>query len=341
MFRPLFFIGQELPFQGFVLGRRVPATARPGQGKRMERALVQFDQRFRRRAGHFQVIAGKIEQIRRRIQRAQDAVRVQEASFVARFQAVRQDDLENIAVTDICFRLLHHAAIGVFVKEGPEVRRPAARLVRAGRPVLHQLPHGPQRVSGPRVVILRVLAAHEGEQQDFLPQVVESDDLVEEHQIQVPEAFRIVCVQGQGRLRVLDIIVGPIPHETSREGRQGVQARAPVFRGDTADRLAGMTDRFRGRPSVPHGQDAVAAGQFQLRVVSQKGVPAPLLAVFHRLQEKRVAAGAFQPAQHFNGRYPVRVELTAHRHGPIPLGREVLHFVQLRLDSHDVPPYPA
>ena len=230
---------------------------------------------------------------------------------------------------------------GVFVKEGPEVSRPAARLVRAGRPVLHQLPHGPQRVSGPRVVILRVLAAHEGEQQDFLPQVVESDDLVEEHQIQVPEAFRIVCVQGQGRLRVLDIIVGPIPHETSREGRQGIQARAPVFRGDTADRLAGMTDRFRGRPSVPHGQDAVAAGQFQLRVVSQKGVPTPLLAVFHRLQEKRVAAGAFQPAQHFNGRYPVRIELTAHRHGPIPLGREGLHFVQPRLDSHDVPPYPA
>ena len=204
--------------------------------------------------------------------------------------------------------------------------------------MFQQVLHLAQGQAGPVVFCFQVFAADLADEEDLLAQIVESDDLVEEHEVDVLEPFRIDSVQVQGRFRVLDIVVGPVAHKAARKGGQVVQLGTLVIRRNLADHFTGMVDLHPHGRTARDSHRAIHTGQFQLGVVAQEGVAAPLFAVFHRFQKEHVAADVLQFAQQFDGRDAVGIHFAAHGDGLIPLGGELFRLCQGGTDFHDFPP---
>ena len=108
-------------------------------------------------------------------------------------------------------------------------------------------------------------------------------------------------------LSVLDIVVGKIAYQSSCKGGKVREFRAFIPGKDLADFLTGMGDflfdDFRLFPiySFSDGEMAVQAGDFQGRIIAQKGVAAPGLVIFRTFQHKAVMAGSAECPHDFNG----------------------------------------
>ena len=70
-----------------------------------------------------------------------------------------------------------------------------------------------------------------------MSEVVEDDQLVEQQQIDVLEALRILGIQPEGRLSILEVIIREIADEASGERRESLDAGAPVLIKNLADLL--------------------------------------------------------------------------------------------------------
>ena len=58
--------------------------------------------------------------------------------------------------------------------------------------------------------------------------MIEGDDLVKEHQIDILEAVLVLLAAADARLAVFEIIVRKIPYESAGEGGEVVEAGASV-----------------------------------------------------------------------------------------------------------------
>ena len=59
---------------------------------------------------------------------------------------------------------------------------------------------------------LHVVQARVGDQYKLLPEVVENNDLVEEHEVHIRESFLVLCIQLKSGFTVFDIIIGKLPY---------------------------------------------------------------------------------------------------------------------------------
>ena len=107
----------------------------------------------------------------------------------------------------------------------------SARLLFAFA-VPQQVREGLQVVLRLAVSGFRVVERDIDDEDDFLPDVVERDDLVKQHQVRVAEPFGVDGLPPDGRFAVTEVIVGEVPDESAREGRQSLQPRAFIVRED-------------------------------------------------------------------------------------------------------------
>lgn len=159
-----------------------------------------------------------------------------------------------------------------------------------------------------------------GDEDDFLPVVVEGDHLVEQHQVHIPELLLVRRVQPQGRLGIPDVLISEIAHQAAGEGRQKRQAGAFVSGKNPPDGVAGCPRLLRRLPAAAHPDPSVLAGQLQDRGVAQEGVAAPSLVPLRAFEHIAVAADGFQPAQHADRGMPVGVQLPADGDHPVIAG---------------------
>ena len=178
----LLFVGQKFGFQCFVLGFRLPAGPGACQREGVEHAVFQLHQGFRRCPGHLHVGAGEVEHVGRRVGGPEHPVGVKEASLKGGGEAVGEDDLENVSLADILLCFFHHPTVGVPV----EKRRHLAGQMAAGLLFLLPVPeeggHLLKLHHRPVVAGLRFVQTHVGDEDDFLAEVIECDDLVEARQ---------------------------------------------------------------------------------------------------------------------------------------------------------------
>ena len=129
------------------------------------------------------------------------------------------------------------------------------------------------------LIVFRKL--HVRDQDQFLPVIVEADDLVKQHQIHVFESLRILCVQIQSRLCIFQIVIREISHQASGEGRKAVYLRARILQKDLSDIASRI---FRLYLQSPCPQQTILAADLQFRVIAEKCVAPPVLMSRHRFQ---------------------------------------------------------
>ena len=305
-------VGQKLGFGGVVFGGRGAARAGAGQGEGVQDAVFQLDQGFGARAGHFHVGAGEVEQVGARVDCAQGTVGVEQRAFVAGFQAVGEHHLEDVAFVDVALGCAHHVAVARLVEELVGRRGEAAGLVGGHFAVLEQSLHFVEIAQGLTVAGLALAQVGVDDEQDLLLVVVEDDDLVEEHEVDVLEAFGVFGVQAQGGFGILQVVVAEVAHQAAGEGRQAVHARQAVGVEQLADVVVGAA----GVDLQGAGfQMAVHAGEPQLGLVAQEGVAAPFAALpCHAFEQKAVVRHVAKHAQHVDRRVGVAHDLARERH---------------------------
>ncbi len=330
----LLFVGQEVLFEGEVLFFRRAPRAGPGERERMKDAILQFDERLRRGAGHFDIRPREVEHIGRRVQCPQDAVGVQKASFEGRFEPVRQDHLKDVAFVNILLRGPHHVAVTVLVEQGTYIAKESAARFLFLFAVLQKVCQLLQFEFCLVVPGFRVIERHVADEDDLLAEVVECDDFVKQHEVDIFELFAVLHVHANLRFTVAEEVVGEVADEAAGEGRQVVEGRALVVGEDLPDVRRRV---LRAHVDVPDLHVAAAAGDFQFRVEPEERVPAPLRPVLHGLEQIAVARDVLEFLHDFDGRAEVRQDLAAHRQDFVTaLSGDVLHLVEGWSNVHRV-----
>ena len=336
VFGKFLLIRQKLPLQSRVLLRRLSARPRPGQRKCVQYAVLKLYQSLRRGARRLHIRPGEVEHVRRRIQGSKHPVAVQKAALVVRLQTVAEHNLKNIALMNMMLRLPHHAAVLLPVKHRPHLRPQDARrllLCLSGQDEVCHLPQLPLRLA---VCGLRLRQIDVDDQNDLLRHIVERDDPVEQHQVHILELLAVLRVEMQRRFRILQKIVGKVADQAAGERREVIHPRRAVLIQNIPD-IRRRIVRFKGK--ISHRHPPVQAGDLQLRIISEKGVSAPLLLRLRGLQNVRVRRHILQLPQHLNRRRDISEDLRAHRIPavrPAPaafLRGELHHFLYGRPDS--------
>ena len=336
MLRKLLFIAQQVLFKPAVLLRRFP----PGPGAReregVQDTVLQLHQRFRTRAGHFHICPGEVKHIGGRIQRAQDPVHVQQASFIRRAEPVGQDDLEDISLPDVLLCLFDHGTEGCPVKERGDFPGQAAGLVLRFSAFLNQLPQFRQLHFRPVVTGVAFLQADIDDQDDFLAEVVESNHLVKKHQVHILEMLRVLCFPSDGGLGIIQVVIGEIAGQAAGEGRKPRDAGTSVFLQNLAQD-GGRIIGFQLQPVYLHFP--VHAGNAHFRIITQEGIASPVFLRLCRLQQEAVGRNILQLPYRLNRRADIRQQLTADRDDFVQAGRPVAgQFLRTGRDSHKLPP---
>lgn len=319
----LLFVVQEAFFERLVLFLRFAARTGAGEGKGVQHAVFQFDERFGRGARDLDVRAGEVEHIRRGIDRAQHAVGVEQTSLKRGAQAVGEHDLENVALADVVLGGLDHRAELLFGKERRDfAEEPSEGLLlffagfEKGDELLQLEP-------GLVVADLDVAERHVDDEHDLLPHVVESDDLIEQHQIDVLEAVLVLLAAADARLAVFEIVVGEAAHKPAGEGGEVVEA-GTFIAGQQLAQILGRVVRADGEAAGL--QFAVDAGDLELWVKAEKGVASPAVVCLRGFEHIAVGGHIFKDAHRLDGSDEVGEDLAAQRQHVVLLRRgEVLH----------------
>ena len=138
--------------------------------------------------------------------------------------------------------------------------------------------------------------------------MVEGDNLVEEHQVNVLEIFGIVRVIFERRLAVANVVVGEIADQSAGKGRQIFKARAFIIRQNFANARAGIV---RLESLVVDFHDALRAGYAKFRVVAKEGVMPPFFVLGDGFENVAMRGNIFQNPQNLNRRANIRHKLAA------------------------------
>ena len=330
-------VGQKVGFHGGVLGGRGAARAGARQREGMQDPVFQLDEGFGARPGNLHVGAGEVEQVRARVNRAQGAVGVEQRALVPGLQAVGEHHLEDVAFADVGLGRAHHVAVGRLVEEFAGRRGEMAGLVGGHLAVGKQAFHLLEVAQGLAVAGFAFAQVGIDDQQDLLLAVVENDDLVEEHEVDVLETFGIFGVQAQGGLGILQVVVAEVAHQPAGERRQAVDARQAVG----VEQLAEIVARAGGVDLQGAGfQMAVHAGDAKCGLVAQEGVAAPFAALpRHAFQKEAVVRHVAQHAQHVDRRVGVAHDLARQGHARAACVRGDLHGLVVGEVHHGPRPF--
>ena len=146
--------------------------------------------------------------------------------------------------------------------------------------------------------------------------MVEGNDLVEEHQVHVPEVLLLRIRQIQLRLTVFNVVVGEVAHQAAGKWGKPFQYRTFVILQNFPEsftRVGDFSDFYCFRcvcvscssrsgllcpcpgPCLrcpPEGQLPVRQIQFQGGMTAQEGIPPPAFRLAGALQQVTVAAGS-------------------------------------------------
>ena len=195
MLGTLFFIGEEFFFQPLVFF--IALSSRPRSGKREgpDLSVLDFYESFRGCTGDLDIITREVEHVRRRVRRAEDAVRIEEASLKISFEPVGENELEEVSLVDIMFDLLDFLTVRFLIEERAELGFQVA-CFRLGRfSEADQLFHFFEFLYGFFVIFFEIFGFDINHQYDFLTVIIIGDDLIEQHQVDIFEMFLIFCVQ--------------------------------------------------------------------------------------------------------------------------------------------------
>ena len=238
----------------------------------MQHSVFQLYQGLRRRSRHLCIRSRKVKHIGRGIDGAQNTVGVEQAPLEGGRQAVGEHDLENIPLPDVILGLLHHAAELFPVKQRRHLpQEPAGRL-----PLLCAVPQQLHKLSELHhslvVAGLRLVQGHIDHENELLPQVVKGDDLVKEHQVEVPKGLRVLHLRPDRWLAVPEIVIREVSHQSAGEGREGIEPGAFVSLQDLAQVRGGV---LRPKPEASGPHLSIPACDLQSGIKAQEGVAAP------------------------------------------------------------------
>ena len=163
------------------------------------------------------------------------------------------------------------------------------------------------------IFALDVVGADVDNQNDLLPEVVERDDLVEQHEIHIPKPLLVADVDRKSGLRIFDIIIGEIPDKSAGKRRQEIEPRALVFGEDPPDGLPRMRGIFRRGAAVPYRNFSVRTGKFELRIKAEERIPSPRPALLDGFQKIAAFADLPQLLQNTDRRARIGIKLHADR----------------------------
>ena len=314
VFREFLFVGEQFGFKRLVF--RVGASSGTGsrQRKGVEFAVFQFDLRFGGSACHFHVGAGEVEHIGRRVDGAQDAVGVEQTALKGRGQPVGQHNLEDVALPDILLGAFHHPAETFPVEERGDVAGQFSGRFGFAVAVPQEVCHLTQLQHCLVVAGFPVREPHIDDQNDFLPHMVEGDHLVEQHEVQILEAFGILGLTARGGFTVEEVVVGEVSHQSAGKGGQIVETRTFVIRENLPQHVGGTVG---GKAQMIDLHLSVHAGDLHLRVVAQKGVASPFFTLLRRFQQIAVRRDVFENAHGFDGGEKVGEYFAAHRYDAV------------------------
>ena len=254
--------------------------------------------------------------------------------------------MEDVPFADVVLRALDHAG---------ELRLRKARrelgLQRQGGEV--GTGTAGQKVDHPVAGILRLCVGgfdavgvgevRAGDDLELLLKVVEHDDLVEQHQVDIAEVAVVQLVLAQARLGVFDVVVSEVSDKAAGERRHARHGGAGVAGMHVADGVAGMLDvpldgahRF-ALCALADAEQAVCAGQLHGWVAAKERIAPPGAPLLGAFEQKAVAAYRAQRAQRLHRREPVRQQLLAYGHAAIRSGLRIsLH--RLERWEHRAPP---
>lgn len=173
--------------------------------------------------------------------------------------------------------------------------------------------------SGAGIRSLDVISPHARDEDDLLAVIVEADNLIEQHQVNVKEILMVQIGATQRGLCVLDVVVGEIAYQATGKRGETLHLRALVLSNNLTNRIARMLNLARLRADLgtfyvaPDGKLAVQARELKRRVEAQERVAAPTLIGLSAFQQKAVVACRTQRAQSFDSGNAIGKKLVLHR----------------------------
>ena len=316
----LLFVVQEFRFEALVLFVRRAAGTRAGKRECVQRSVFKLHQCFRGSAGYLHIVAGEEEHVRRRVGCPEHPVSVQQASVEISVKPVREHHLEYIALVDVVLRFLHHCAVLLLVEQLAKLRCKLSVGNISGLAVPDELFHFSKFLFSLCVFAVDILRGNVGYQHYLLVDIIERDNLIEKHQVNVLEVLLVLCVEVQRRLAVLDVVVREVPHQPACERRKSLQLGAAVPGHQLPDVVCrvGLPRGFhRAAEHVLYGEFTVDAGYLQLRVISKERVTSPFFLVLYALENVNVTAHCTKLFEHLYRRCEVREDLAAYRYNAV------------------------
>ena len=149
-----------------------------------------------------------------------------------------------------------------------------------------------QLISGFVVAGFNLVRPRAGNQDNFLPQMIKSNHLVKQHQVDVLKCAVLVGEVQRG-FGIADVRVGEITDQAAGKRRHPLNFGAVVFVEQAADRRPGVGDLFGELRACTDAEFAALARQLCRGVEPEEGVPSPLPGVLGAFQHVAVAADMF------------------------------------------------
>ena len=339
MFGALFFAGEQMLFVALVFGFVFAARERACDGAVKNITALHFDEHFGRAADDGDVVELQVEKIRRRIDGAQLAINVERVRFCFCGEALADDDLKNIAGTDVFLALLYGLQVFGAAEIGFDVERAAlgarnfsARLF--GFDGLLELFARFFDGADSRVVFFAEVAFAAGvnvaNDPEAMLDVIEGDDAVIEGQYSVEEAD----VVAQARWDALDEshhVVRKIADGAGDQRRQAGDADGPEFFHAAAQECDGIFFFPDDALAAFENARAGCVAENFFRICACESVAGDFFAAFHAFEQKGVARALGDAQVGAHGSEQIGGQNVVNRDEIALLG-EALKFFEVGLD---------
>ena len=276
----------------------------------MENAVFELDEGFGRSSRDLDVGAREVEHIRRRIDRAQHPVGVEQAALKRSAEAVGEHDLEYIALADVVLCAFDHCAVLFLVKQRSDLAFELTALFGCLFAVFEQAGELLQ-VGGCFVVaVFTVLDPHVDDKNYFLTDVVKGDNLVKKHKVNVLERLVVLDLALYAGFAVAEVIVGEVAYQAACERRKIIEPRAFVFREQTAQIVRRVVGAHLGIACL---HLAVDAGDLHFGVKAEEGVATPAVVCLRGFEHVAVRGNRFEYLHRLDRGCEVREQLAAER----------------------------
>ena len=160
------------------------------------------------------------------------------------------------------------------------------------------------------VTNFHILQRHINNQNQLLPDIVECDHLVKQHQINILKIFGILYLTPHSRFTVSQIIIGKVSDKSARKGRQ-IRKPGTLIICKNLSQIIRRIIRFD--PDVSCLDLTIDASDLHLGIKSKKGIPSPLIICPCRFKHITMRRYIFQNLHGFDWGCKIGKKLTAYR----------------------------